>query len=312
MQEKLFHTHLEHFRNMINYSFIIPHHNSPDLLNRCLDSIPQRDDIEIIVVDDNSDNDKLPRIDRRDVKLISIDAANTKGAGRARNYGLKEAHGKWILFADCDDYYTNSFLEYLDKYTNENVDVYYFNVDCSDVLKNWYDPLLCYYPTLIENYNGDKEQKNLLKFRYNQPWNKMISKQFLDKYMFRFEEVPKGNDVLFTFQIGYFLRKMEVIPEFIYVYTFNSKSITNNKRTKDDYLLYIASTFKINSFYDFIQKPEWKTKPTIWLMRCLKNEKISTTISLFKEYIKMLRRGIIFRNDYVNTIKIHEEKSFLT
>ena len=37
---------------MINYSFIIPHHNCPKQLNRLLDSIPQREDIEIIVVDD--------------------------------------------------------------------------------------------------------------------------------------------------------------------------------------------------------------------------------------------------------------------
>lgn len=41
-------------RTQFNYSFIIPHHNSPDLLNRYLKSIPQREDIEIIVVDDNS------------------------------------------------------------------------------------------------------------------------------------------------------------------------------------------------------------------------------------------------------------------
>ena len=31
----------------INYSFIIPHRNCPDLLNRCLASIPQREDIQI-------------------------------------------------------------------------------------------------------------------------------------------------------------------------------------------------------------------------------------------------------------------------
>lgn len=39
---------------MINYSIIIPHKNISSLLRRCLDSIPERDDLEIIVVDDNS------------------------------------------------------------------------------------------------------------------------------------------------------------------------------------------------------------------------------------------------------------------
>ncbi len=39
----------------ILWSIIVPHHNIPQLLERCLDSIPERDDIQIIVIDDNSD-----------------------------------------------------------------------------------------------------------------------------------------------------------------------------------------------------------------------------------------------------------------
>jgi cellulose synthase/poly-beta-1,6-N-acetylglucosamine synthase-like glycosyltransferase len=44
---------------MINYSIIIPHKNIPQLLQRCLDSIPRREDVQIIVVDDNSDANKV-------------------------------------------------------------------------------------------------------------------------------------------------------------------------------------------------------------------------------------------------------------
>lgn len=39
----------------INYSIIIPHKNIPHLLQRCLKSIPRRKDVQIIIVDDNSD-----------------------------------------------------------------------------------------------------------------------------------------------------------------------------------------------------------------------------------------------------------------
>ena len=41
---------------MILYSIIIPHYNSPDLLLRLLKTIPVREDLEVIVVDDNSTN----------------------------------------------------------------------------------------------------------------------------------------------------------------------------------------------------------------------------------------------------------------
>ena len=40
----------------INYSIIIPHKNIPELLVRCLNSIPEREDIQVIVVDDCSDD----------------------------------------------------------------------------------------------------------------------------------------------------------------------------------------------------------------------------------------------------------------
>ena len=87
---------------MLNYSIIIPHKNCPDLLKRLLDSIPERDDVQIIVVDDNSDEGKKPSIDRKDTEVILLDAERSKGAGRARNVGLEHAEGKWLLFADAD------------------------------------------------------------------------------------------------------------------------------------------------------------------------------------------------------------------
>ena len=92
------------------YSFIIPHHNCPNLLYRLLDTIPQREDIEIIVVDDNSDADKVPLINRNDVQLFLIPASESKGAGHARNIGLDHAKGKWLLFADSDDYYEKNVI----------------------------------------------------------------------------------------------------------------------------------------------------------------------------------------------------------
>ena len=58
-----------------NYSFIIPHKNCPDLLQRCVDSIPERDDVQVIVVDDNSDNEKKPALkERKNLQVIPLDA----------------------------------------------------------------------------------------------------------------------------------------------------------------------------------------------------------------------------------------------
>ena len=52
---------------MIIYSIIIFHKNCPDLLQRCLDFIPCREDLQIIVVDDNS-NTKVTKGYKADVE----------------------------------------------------------------------------------------------------------------------------------------------------------------------------------------------------------------------------------------------------
>ena len=59
---------------MINYSIIIPHYNIPDLLGRCIKSIPEREDVQVIVVDDNSTGSgdyvsTIPELSRKGVEL---------------------------------------------------------------------------------------------------------------------------------------------------------------------------------------------------------------------------------------------------
>ena len=107
----------------INYTFIIPHKNIPELLKRCLDSIPRREDIQIIVVDDNSDPDKVdfehfPGLNEPCVEVYFTKEG--KGAGYARNIGLKYARGKWLLFADADDYFLSNVLDVVDEYIFED------------------------------------------------------------------------------------------------------------------------------------------------------------------------------------------------
>ena len=76
----------------IRYSVIIPHKDIPDLLDRLLHSIPKREDVEIFVVDDNSD----PKIMAGYKELEGVNYRYTHescGAGYARNLALREARG---------------------------------------------------------------------------------------------------------------------------------------------------------------------------------------------------------------------------
>ena len=86
------------------YSIIIPHHNQPALLQRLLDSIPMRSDLEIVIVDDNSDTaivdfSHFPGLDRSDVRVI-FDKKGGYG-GYARNLALAEGGGNWQMDTFC-------------------------------------------------------------------------------------------------------------------------------------------------------------------------------------------------------------------
>lgn len=89
-------------------SIIIPHHEIPDLRQRCLDSIPDVPEVQIIVVDDNNspqkvDFIKFPGLERQHTQCIF--AKDGGDAGHARNVGLKHADGQWLVFADSDDFF---------------------------------------------------------------------------------------------------------------------------------------------------------------------------------------------------------------
>lgn len=283
------------------YSFIIPHHNSPELLNRCLDSIPARDDIQIIVVDDNSKEDKRPQVSRSDVEVYYIDAAHTKGAGHARNVGLSQAQGKWLLFPDCDDYYNDGFLSILDKYAEQDIEVLYFNFDFIDGLtlekfdKN-------YHQQCMSNYDGSQRMSEIIRFRNNPPWTKMIRKDFVRAHDMYFEEVPNGNDSLFSLFVGYNVSKFAVEKECVYIYVKNPNSIGTKKQSFSAILCRLTHCVKHNAFNEHIGRKEWKTPflKSVYghLKSCEKNERFSLLIRIIKEIPKML----INRREWIKII----------
>ena len=227
---------------MIYFSFIIPHHNCPELLNRLLDSIPQREDIEVIVVDDNSDEDKKPRIDRADTQVILISAEDSKGAGHARNVGMDHAIGKWLIFADSDDKYLDSAVSTWDRYKDSDVDiVFWCAVMCNydevhhkviDFEKhNYLDKITDEYlmsPKSIKDIHR-------MAMRPAFPWNKMISRDFVLKIGARFEEVPIHNDAWFSRYIGSMASKIDVTKDIIYCYYRYPGNTTNKKRPISHY-----------------------------------------------------------------------------
>ena len=98
-------------------SVIVPVFNSEDLLGNCLESIENQSlkDIEIICVDDGSSDgsfDILKQFSSKDARFKIYQQENS-GAGFARNRGIEESSGEYILFVDSDDYIERETCEML-------------------------------------------------------------------------------------------------------------------------------------------------------------------------------------------------------
>lgn len=209
---------------MITFSFIIPHKNTPNLLQKALDSIPRRDNVEIIVVDDNSDHATVdfahfPGTNDQTVQVIFTKEG--KGAGYARNIGLEKASGKWILFCDADDFYTDKISLFLDEFNDSEADIVLWkacSIDLETGTSSHRDEPL---NEFVDEGLATGNFSNALLISC--PWKGMYSHDFLLKHKIPFNESRWGNDVVFSTKVAVSAKNIIASDLVVYCATSHSK-----------------------------------------------------------------------------------------
>ena len=119
----------------IFFSIITTVYNRADCISRCIGSVVGQayQNFEHIVVNDGSVDDTLDKIKRDSLntdKLNIITYPTNKGVNFARNRGIEQAKGDFIIFLDSDDQLTNDALLNIEKYINTypGYSHYLFNV----------------------------------------------------------------------------------------------------------------------------------------------------------------------------------------
>lgn len=212
---------------MCKYSIIIPHFNDFERLKKLVSTIPIRSDIEIIIVDDNSD--MLPNASTfpgREIQVI-LNFSGVQSAGACRNIGLKKARGKWLIFADADDFFTQDAFQVIDDNASEVYDIIYFSPTSIVCDTGLISVRHLVYKDLVNRFIVSGDAK--INYWHHVPWSKLISRNFVNQYSIYFEETLAANDVMFSLKIGLKAKKINAIDEEIYCVTQSAGSLTSIK-----------------------------------------------------------------------------------
>ena len=250
------------------FSVIIPHRNSVHFLPKLFSTIPEDERLEIILVD-NSPN-KLSKEDigiDRAYHLLWSDPA--KGAGGARNVGIEAAKGKWLIFADADDYFSDSAFNLFFARADSDAEIIY---TCMGGI---------YSDTLEPSDRGDQFTQKVrgflngslsemdLRTGFASPCCKMVSAELVKRHNIRYDEVVAHNDNYFSLLTGYYANKIEAIDQITYIATVSRGSLTRRR----DYPVIHARfyvTLKRNKFLKEHGMPERQGSLMVYLYQSLR------------------------------------------
>ena len=108
--------------NEILLSIVIPCFNGEKYIAAmcaCIRQIPD-EDYEVIFVNDGSTDGSRELLEAVISDRIKVFHIQNRGVSGARNYGLKKATGKYIMFADIDDIISSLTVTYLKKTLKNN------------------------------------------------------------------------------------------------------------------------------------------------------------------------------------------------
>lgn len=228
---------MEENRYPFKISFVIPVYNAEKYLKECLDSVVcQLNGNELILVDDGSTDSSGQICDDYACSYDSISVLHIEnhGVAYARNLGVSQAEGEYIVFLDSDDYINKEFSDYFTQ-QSMNADVIFFPVRKQYGSKSFV-PMG---DGLKKERLANQPASAVLDFIAHcpkfpaSPWGKLIRRDFLNRCQIRFPLNIGHEDYDWTYSLLQYSESYDFFDEGLYTYRQVAGSRSNMQNPKN-------------------------------------------------------------------------------
>lgn len=216
---------------MKKISTIVPVFNTERYVRSCIDSIISQtySNWELILVDDGSQDNSLSILreyEKRDLR-IKVIHQNNSGPGIARNTGIKQAIGDYIVFVDADDLIKPNYFEQLSK---ETADIVFIDIDQVDENLN-----ILREEHMSSYMSLSKDEFLRWQMTGKILWGgvrKAVKKELLYKNNILFTDHQVGEEAVYSFLLLFHAKTVSFINGSVYLYVHRQGSQSDTK--KDD------------------------------------------------------------------------------
>lgn len=210
---------------MNKVSIIIPVYNASKYIEKCVESFIKGvyQNIEIILINDGStDNSQevIKNLEKKYPNKIKVYSQENCGVAKTRNKGITYATGKYIMFADNDDYVDNDYVERLVNAAEEKD----------------YDYVLSSFKRVDTKgkilYQKKYQDLPWTYYMFVTPWAKIFKRKFLIENDIKYMDVPVGEDIYFTMNANWKSKNKKIISYAGYNWLYNETSISNTVHKK--------------------------------------------------------------------------------
>lgn len=232
---------------MIKLSFIVPVYRVEKYLEKCVNSLLnqnlKKDEYEIILVDDGSDDDCPAMCDSFAAQHSHIRVIHQANGGlsAARNTGIRNSQGTYLCFVDSDDFVENCYNDILHIALQYDLDILKYRYQV--IKNNHIIPRGDNHRIDNRIYSGESFLSNKMN-EYCFCWLYLVKRSLVIDTNTFFSEHIKYEDIDWTPRILLCAQKVMVCNIIAYNYTIRDGSITH-PQTKTDWKKIIDNYFVV-------------------------------------------------------------------